>query len=69
MIKARTVVASFVAVAAASCARPPEPDFSADRIRAHVAFLADDLLRDARRELAGMTSPRVTSPASLRRLA
>ncbi|MGH9140014.1 MAG: M28 family peptidase [Vicinamibacterales bacterium] len=35
---------TLMVAATAACARPPEPDFSAERLKAHVTFLADDLL-------------------------
>jgi hypothetical protein len=38
------VGAALIATATAACAARPTPDFSAERIKAHVTFLADDLL-------------------------
>ena len=41
MIRATILGAALIGVAAAA---PTDPDFSAERFKAHVAFLADDLL-------------------------
>ena len=43
MIRTMMLAATLIAVAMASPA-PAEPEFNADRIKAHVTFLADDLL-------------------------
>jgi len=40
----RTLVLGSIAVAAVTLAASSEPDFSAERFKAHVTFLADDLL-------------------------
>jgi hypothetical protein len=44
MIKMIMLGAALAAAATAACARRAEPDFSAERMKAHVTFLADDLL-------------------------
>jgi hypothetical protein len=44
MTKTTTAAAVLIAALATQAAPPPDPDFSAERIKAHVNFLADDLL-------------------------
>ena len=44
MIKMIMLGAALAAAATAACARRAGPDFSAERMKAHVTFLADDLL-------------------------
>ena len=39
-----SILAATLALALASTAQAAEPSFSADRFKAHVAFLADDSL-------------------------
>jgi hypothetical protein len=43
-----------------------EPQFSADRMKAHVTFLADDLSRGAKQARAATRSPRGTWQRSSR---
>ena len=44
MTRTTVLAAILVAAAIAGASARTEPDFSADRIKAHVTFLADDLL-------------------------
>src|SRR5580765_6013056 len=44
MTRSIIFAAALVATTTAAIAQRAEPDFSADRFKAHVAFLADDLL-------------------------
>ena len=44
MTRTTVLAAILVAAAIAGASARAEPDFSADRIKAHVTFLADDLL-------------------------
>src|SRR6476646_10854517 len=44
MMRSIIFAAALVATTTAAIAQRAEPDFSADRFRAHVTFLADDLL-------------------------
>ena len=44
MTRTTVLAATLVAAAIAGASARAEPDFSADRIKAHVTFLADDLL-------------------------
>ena len=62
----RTTVLAAILVAAAFTAASArtEPEFSADRIKAHVTFLADDLLEGREAGRADTRSPPATSPAS-----
>ena len=58
-----------MAIAIVSCAKAPtnpQPEFSAERFKAHVTFLADDLLEGRETVPGGTRLPHATLPVSSR---
>lgn len=64
-MKSRALAILVGLTAATAAVMAAEPEFSADRIRAHVSFLADDLIEGREAGTRGMRSPPALSPASL----
>ena len=60
---------ALVAGMTAGCVARDEPDFSADRLKAHVAFLANDLVegREAGTRGEGLESRQVGGPVNRQR--